>query len=79
MPLATTSRAVALVAVAALTDLRDGTRQVLAADGPVARAADVLVQAGINTYAVLSVAVWALALCITARRPCSHVMKDILG
>jgi hypothetical protein len=73
MPTATIRRTAALVSVAALTDLREGARHVLAPDGAVARAIEALVQTGLNAYAVVSVAMWTIVLCVTARGSCSRV------
>jgi hypothetical protein len=75
------ARTLALVAAAALTDARLGVRHALAPDGPLARAAGGLVQAGLNAYLVLSVVAWALLLCVTAPRSGAGAgaTKDIFG
>jgi hypothetical protein len=79
MPFPTDGRPLALVAHAALTTARDGVRDLLAPDGPLVRVATQVAQFGANAYDVISVATWALLLCLVARRSRGSLTRDLFG
>jgi hypothetical protein len=72
-------RPLAFVATAVLGAARDGVRDLMAPDGPLVRLATQVVQLGTNAYDVVSVATWALLLCLVARRARGSLTRDLFG